>query len=159
MILRAFYEFLTSDDELTDGIRQSGREEFRKLVASVIWQDERPRESDPVSVVLMRSGGVNHSAIDSPAAIESPIIDLHMYAKDTDDKSGSESIEDVYDALKNLLPQYAGTFGDQTVQIISQETEPFSSPITPEDAQDNWTHHYIISYMIGASRVVPPGAN
>lgn len=159
MILRAFYDFLTSDDVLTDSTRQSGREEFRKLVASVIWQDERPSASGPVSVVLRRAGGIHHSAIDSPAAIESPIIDLHIYATDTDDKSGSESIEDVYDALKNLLPQYAGEFGDQTVQTISQETEPFSSPITPVDAQDNWTHHYIISYMIGASRVVPAGAN
>ena len=159
MILRAFYDFLTSDDELTDDVRQGGRERLRNLIASEIYHGRRPRGAGPVCVTIDRAGGIVHSAIDSPAAIESPILDLHIFAKDKDDKGGSEAVEDVYDALKDLLPQYAGPFGDQTVQTVSQETEPFSSPINPIDAQDNWTHHYIISYMIGAARVVPTGAN
>lgn len=158
MILRAFYDFLTSDDVLDNEIRQCGRERLRKLIAEV-YHGRRPSGAAPVCVTIDRAGGIVHSAIDSPAAIESPIVDLHIFAKDTDDKRGSESVEDVYDALKDLLPQYAGAFGDQTVQTVSQETEPFSSPINPIDAQDNWTYHYIISYMIGAARVVPTGAN
>ncbi len=159
MILRAFYDFLTSDDELTDDVRQGGRERLREYVASEIYHGRRPRGAGPVCLTISRSGGIVHSAIDLPAAIEAPIVDLHIFAKDTNDKGGSESIEDVYDALKDLLPQFSGEFGDQTVQTISQESEPFPSPLDPKDAQDNWTYHYIISYMIGAPRVVPAGAN
>lgn len=159
MILRAFYDFLTSDDTLSNDVRQGGRERLREYVASEVYHGRRPRGAGPICLTIDRAAGIVHSAIDLPAAIEAPITDLHIFAKDTDDKSGSESVEDVYDALRDLLPQYSGAFGDQTVQTISQESEPFSRPIAPLDAQDQWTHHYIISYMIGAPRVVPTGAN
>lgn len=159
MILRAFYDFLTSDGTLNGDVRQAGRERLREFVASEVYHGRRPRGVGPVCLVLDRSGGIMYSAIASPLAVEAPVVDVHVYAMDTDDKTGSESAEDVYDALRDLLPQYAGEFGDQTVQTISQESEPFSQPIHPQDAQDNWTHHYIVSYMIGAARVVPTEAN
>ncbi len=159
MILRAFYDFLTSDDELTDGMRQGGRERLRQLIASEVYHGRRPRGSGPVCVTIDRAAGIVYAGITGPVGIESPIVDLRIYAKDTDDKSGSESVEDVYDALKDMLPGYAGDFGDQTVQLISQESEAISQPIHPLDAQDNWTQHYVISYLIGAARVVPAGAS
>ncbi len=159
MILRAFYDFLTSDDELTDDVRQAGRERLRNLIASEVYHGRRPRGAGPVCLVLDRAAGIVHAGITGPLGVEAPIVDVHIYAKDTEDKAGSESVEDVYDAMKDLLPGYAGAFGDQTVQLISQESEAISQPIHPLDAQDNWTHHYIISYLIGAARVVPAGAS
>ena len=159
MILRAFVDFLDSDDTLNDDVRQGGRERLREYVASEIYHGRRPRGAGPVCLVLDRAAGIVYSAIAVPLGVEAPVVDLHLYAKDTDDKSGSESVEDVYDALKDMLPGYAGDFGDQTVQLISQESEAISQPIHPLDAQDNWTQHYVISYLIGAARVVPAGAS
>lgn len=159
MILRAFYDFLTSDEELVDDVRQGGRERLRALIASEVYHGNRPSGAGPVCIVLDRSAGIVYSALATPLAIEAPIIDLHIYAKDTDDKSGSESVEDVLYALKDLLPQYAGRFGDQTVQLISQESEATSASIHPLDATDDWTYHYIISYLVGAARTVPTGEN
>ena len=159
MILRAFRDFLSSDDELTDEVRQGGRERLRNLIASEVYHGRRPRGAGPVCLVLDRAAGIVHAGITGPLGVEAPIVDVHIYAKDMVDKGGSESVEDVYDALKDMLPGYAGTFGDQTVQLISQESEAISQPIHPTDALDDWTHHYIISYLIGAARVVPAGAS
>ena len=159
MILRAFYDFLTSDDVLNDDVRQGGRERLREFIASEVYHGRRPRGAGPVCLMIDRAAGIVYSAIAVPLGVEAPIVDLHIYAKDTGDKGGSEAVEDVYDALKDLLPQYAGPFGDQTVQLISQESEAISQPIHPLDADDNWTHHYVISYLIGAARTVPAGAN
>lgn len=159
MILRAFYDFLTSKDALTDSVRQAARLEIRRLVGSEVYHGRRPRGAGPVCLMLDRAGGFVWAGISGPLGVEAPTIDIHIFAKDTDDKDGSESIEDVYDALRDMLPGFQGTFGDQTVQVISQESEPISQPIQPLDAQDNWTHHYIISYLIGAARTVPAGAS
>lgn len=159
MILRAFLDFLTSDDELNDVVRQAGRERLRELIASEVYHGNRPRGAGPVCLVIDRSSGVVYSAIGAPLALEAPLVDLHIYAKDTESKSGSESVEDVYDALKDLLPQYAGSFGDRTVQTINQEGEASSQMIHPLDAADQWTYHYVVSYLIGAARTVPAGAD
>ncbi len=159
MILRAFYDFLTSDDELTDIVRQGGRERLREYIASEVYHGRRPRGAGPVCLMIDRASGIVYAGVTGPLAVEAPIVDVHIYAKDTDDKGGSEAVEDVYDALKDILPGYAGPFGDQTVQVISQESEAISQPLHPLDADDNWTDHYIISYLIGAARVVPAGAN
>ena len=123
MILRAFRDFLSSDDELTDTVRQGGRERLRNLIASEVYHGRRPRGAGPVCLVLDRAAGIVHAGITGPLGVEAPVVDVHVYAKDMEDKGGSESVEDVYDALKDMLPGYAGTFGDQTVQLISQESE------------------------------------
>ena len=159
MILRAFRDFLMSDNKLNNVVRQAGRERLRELIASEVYHGKRPRGAGPVCLAIDRSSGVVYSAIGAPLALEAPIVDLHIYAKGTETKRGSEAVEDVYDALKDLLPQYAGAFGDQTVQTINQEGEASSQMIHPLDADDEWTYHYVVSYLIGAARTVPAGAD
>lgn len=162
MIDLAFCEFLTANGELEDETRQEGREELRRLVGEHVYDGREPRGDGAACITIQEAGGEVHSSIKGPSPIRSPNFRLHVWTRDDEDNelSGSEVKGRIIEALRKLLPQYRGPFNDSiSVQTISQLTEPTVQMETPLEAQDDWTYHTSILYMIGYLATVPTGAH
>ena len=161
MIDQALCEFLTSKTAMTDATREEGRQTLRKLIGEHVYDGREPRGDGPACITLQEAGGEIHSAIKSPATIQSPNFRLHVWTRDDEDNdySGSELKSEIIEALRKLLPQYQGALNSSiSVQTISQLSAPTVQNDTDVTALDDWKYHTSILYMIGYVATVPTGA-
>lgn len=161
MIVQAFREFLRSDEAMNDAVRESGREEMRDIVRSNIWDWRVPRSvTAATAITLELASETDYGAIDSPAAILDVLVDLNIWAKDTDETSGADKAARVSTALRKMLVQYAGPLNDEvSVQTITRISGPRERPTRPTDASGNWNFRYLITFKLGVPIATPAGAN
>lgn len=156
---KAYVEFLTTEHVPIRGtIRAAARQELRRLVGAEIYQAREPRDDASVAIVLSRSGGTYIDSTNGPAAAKEWSIDHDIWTQDIEgEAAASELIEEVYQALINLLPQYRGMLDDEVYcQTITPDIEPIDVPV--ENA-GNWRYHYFWPLTFGVSWTVPQGVS
>ncbi len=161
MIVQAFREFLRRDEAMNDPVRELGREEMRGIVRSNIWDWRVPKSvTHPVAITVELASETDHGAIDGPAAILDVLVDLNIWARDTDESSGGDKAARVSTALRRMLVQYQGPLTDEvSVQTITRISGPRERPTRPTDASGNWNFRYLITFKLAVPITVPAGAN
>ena len=87
------------------------------------------------------------------------IVEINIWAKDTDERSGAEAAREAYAGLRVMLAQYAGPLNDEvSVQTIKLESGPHEQVRPAVDASGNWTYRYTSTYLMGVPTVMPMGA-
>lgn len=159
-IILAFRDFLLNTEGLRDPVRDEGRIVMQDIVRWRVYDGRVPRASGPVAITLSQSSEITFSTINAPAPVLGFLVDLSVWAKDTDEQSGAERARAVLSGLRKMLIQYAGPLNDDvSVQTITLEGGPNELPVRPVDASGNWNFRYLTTYMLGVPIRVPAGLN
>lgn len=161
MIVKAFEEFLLRDEPMIDDLREEGRLVLRDIVRWRIWKGRLPKaRAGPIAITLELVSELDYAAIDSPAALLEVIIDCNVWARDTDEISGTDNGAKVNDALRKMVVQYHGRLNDEfDVQTIKREAGPREFAMRPSDASGNWIFRSLTTFMLAVPIKVPTGAN
>ena len=159
-VIEALREFLQRDQSMHDREREKARQKIRNIVGWRVFRGRVPRGTDGVlQVTLELSTEITYSTTAHPAPVTAPFVDLNVWAKDTDEESGSERAEKLLVALHTYLLQYRGPLSDAVfAQVIKLEGGPNSLPIRPIDAE-GWKYRYLTTWMVGHEIVVPTGVD
>lgn len=154
---QAIRDFLIDDRTLDDAVRNDARIEIRNIVGDNIYDGRRKMPPVCFAITIDDTGGQVVNAIDGPAGIRMPVMDITTWCRDGDGREGLRARLD--NALRSLLHQFRGALNDGiSVQICNLESEPFSRVIPPSDASDTWTHTRSYSFMFGYTITVPGGS-
>ncbi len=161
MIVRALRDFLVETAQLNDPVRADGLRVFRDEVRSHVYEGHIPRaHTGPLAVTLTMISEQDFNGIASPAPFVAAIIQVIIWAKDTDEISGATRGRLVARALRRMLTQYRGPLNDEVeVQTIGSEGGASEQLLRPSDASGNWNYRYIITYMLGVPIEVPTGVD
>ena len=160
MILDALREFLLGDVRRLDNVREQGRKTFKDIVGTNIFDGRLPRCSANVAVVLSQISDDPERAVGSPAGFTLYVVELEFSARDSATMSGSKAARRAEQALRQWITQYRGRLNaDVTAQGIWYESGPSETPAPATDASGNWKFRYSTTYSIGATVLLPTGAN
>ena len=161
MIIKALRDFLLSTDPLADSVRDAGRVDFQNLVRWRVTDGRIPKsKGGNIAVTVRHVSEIQHGAVNGPVPLLSVIVEISIWAKDTDERSGAEAAREAYAGLRLMLAQYAGPLNDDiSVQTIKHESGPHEQVRPAVDASGGWTYRYTSTYLMGVPTTMPAGAN
>lgn len=106
-ILLAFRDFLLRDEPMADPVRESGsllerdtadpggRQGVRSIIDWKVFDARQHRlppsgTTGPLSITLESASEITYGAIAAPLGFIAAFVDLNIWARDTDEQSGSE---------------------------------------------------------------------
>lgn len=169
----AFRDFLLRDEPMNDAVREAGthaeqdgndpggRQGLRRIVDDRVFDGRIPRGTmGAVAITLEQIGEITYSAVASPARIYAPLVDINVWARDTDSQNGAERARKLISCLRQYLSQYRGPLNDELeTQTIKLEGGPNLFTQQARDASGNWTYRYLSTWMLGIPQEVPAGAD
>lgn len=161
MIVKAFRDFLLDTTVLNDSVRDGGRQVFQDAVQWRVSDGRIPRsKGGVVAVTLSQIEEESFGTISVPLPLVATVIQVTIWAKDTDELSGAERGRAVAASLRDMLVQYSGALNDDvSVQTIMSQGGASEQLLRPSDASGNWAFRYIATYRLGVPIAVPAGAS
>jgi hypothetical protein len=149
VILTALYDYITTPQRSTDGVRNRARRIVRHYVGNEIYTGVRPQQQYNHVIVLAVSGGEPVPSLRDIQQETMAEVDVELYSVNRDRY-------EIAEALKQLFHQYAGVLNeDYSTQGIFLRSDPYEDAIEPLGAGQDWLHRITIPLTVEHNQTLP----
>ena len=151
-------------DPFTDAVREAARADIRTRVGDWVFAATRPKTAvtGAVQITVQWQNARDFAALAAPAGPLVPLLEIDVWGRDTDTKSGQYESRMTAAALWQMLQQFRGPFTDDLgalqVQTITNETWN-ELPTQPRERSDAWVYRWATSWEVAVEVDLPTGVD